>query len=295
VDDEESILQSLTRIFKNHFQVLTANSAEIGLGILKDHDDCAVILTDFRMPEMSGIEFLRFARKLVPNAARAMLSGQIDMQQISDAINSADIHKFVMKPWENDRLLLHMLEAVQIHSTLNEKRRYQVLSVTDPVTQLTNHRYFQDSLRAELEKAESGGTSLFLLMIDVDNFKRFNDHFGHPEGDRLLFATAHRLKTLVGDRGSVSRYGGEEFGVLLPGWSAAQATELGETIRHNFERTPMAGLSAGATYITLSIGMAGYPDHGASAKELVEMADRALYQAKRQGRNQLQVASFKVS
>lgn len=295
VDDEEAILQSLVRIFKSQFRVLTSTSPLEGLNILKDNPDCAVILTDFRMPEMTGIEFLRAAKTVAPFAARAILSGQIDMQQISEAINKADIHKFLMKPWENDRLLLYMLEAVQIHTTLTEKGHYQKLSVTDPVTQLTNHRYFQDKLKLEVANGLQFGTPVFLIMIDVDNFKNFNDRFGHPEGDRLLFSVAQKIESIVGSLGFVSRYGGEEFAVILPGVDSSNAIRVSELIRETFSKNPIAGLSGASAFITISLGLAGFPDHGRSPKELIELADRALYQAKRQGRNQLAVASTKQS
>lgn len=295
VDDELSILQSLQRVFKPHFDVLVATSPASGLDLLAQNTDCAVILTDFRMPEMTGIEFLRAARKIAPDAARAILSGQIDMQQISEAINTADIHKFLMKPWENDRLVLHMLEALQTHSTLTEKGHYQRLAITDPVTQLTNHRYFQDRLREEIRLAEPRNSPVSLLMIDVDNFKSFNDRFGHPEGDQLLFAVAARIQKEIGGAGVLSRYGGEEFAAILPGLDLARAREIGESIRTSFESAPISGLSTGATYITLSLGLAQFPDHGKTAKDLIEAADRALYQAKRQGRNQLTIVSSKLS
>lgn len=294
VDDEESILQSLTRVFKSHFEVLTALRPQVALDILREHKDCAVILTDYKMPEMSGIEFLRSARKLVPDAARTILSGQIEMEQISEAINTADIHKFLMKPWENDRLVLHMLEALQIHATLTEKGFYQKLAITDPVTQLTNHRFFQDQLREELVGAKQNDSAVNLIMIDVDNFKSFNDRFGHPEGDRLLFNVAERIKRIVGERGFISRYGGEEFAVIVGGASLQEARELAETVRVGFEKTPLAGLST-TMYITLSLGLSRFPDHGRTPQELIDLADRALYQAKRQGRNQLVIAATKVT
>ena len=113
VDDEPSILQSLERLFKSDFQVLTAASAAQGFALLKDHNDCAVVLSDYRMPEMNGVEFLKEVRQIYPLTSRAILSGQIDLQQVSDAINRHDIHKFFLKPWENEYLMVQMIEALQ--------------------------------------------------------------------------------------------------------------------------------------------------------------------------------------
>jgi diguanylate cyclase (GGDEF)-like protein len=292
VDDEPSILQALERLFKDQFQVLTSTSAQEAFNTLKNHSDCAVVLSDYRMPEMNGVDFLREVRRLYPLTSRAILSGQIDLAKVSEAINRSDIHKFFLKPWENDYLSVQMMEALQLHRTLREKAHFEHLSVTDPVTQVTNHRFFQDQLRRELHKVEDGG-ALTLVLFDVDHFKAFNDRFGHPEGDRLLFSVAKTLEKLVNGAGHVSRYGGEEFTLILPGRSRAQGLEFAERVRQHFERTPFPGLSSSPSYITVSAGLATFPEHGRGASELIENADRALYKAKRQGRNQVAVATGK--
>lgn len=287
VDDEPGLLQSLERLLKGSFQVLTATSASEGLGILRQHEDCAIVVSDYRMPEMNGVEFLRQVRVLYPRTSRAILSGQIDLQQVSDALNASDIHKFFLKPWENDYLLVQMAEAVQMHYTLTEKAHFEHLSITDPVTQLTNHRFFQAELRRQMEQARALKQNVSLVIFDVDHFKTFNDRFGHPEGDRLLFSIAGQLKRLMGDHGLVSRYGGEEFTAILPNVPLAVAKQSAEKIRAHFENTPFSGLSSSPTYITLSGGLACFPEHGDTANAIIECADRAMYQAKRQGRNQI--------
>lgn len=293
VDDEPAILQALERVFREAFEVVTATSAREGLKKIHEHSDVAVVLSDFRMPDMNGVEFLREVRKLSPNVARAILSGQMDLAGISGALNSGDLHKFFLKPWENEQLVLQMLEAVQMHETLKEKSHFQQLSITDPVTQLTNHRFFQDSLRSEIDRSRASGKPVALLIFDVDHFKAFNDRFGHPEGDRLLFAVAYHLRQIVGARGIVSRYGGEEFTVILPSCDEKKAAEVAEQVRAHFEKTPFAGVSSVSAYVTLSAGLATFPGSGSQASEIIEAADRALYQAKRQGRNQVAVASTK--
>ena len=293
VDDESSILQSLERLLKDRFQVFTAASGSAGLTCLRSHPDCAIVLSDFRMPDMNGVEFLRQVRVLYPQTARAILSGQIDLQQVSDALNATDIHKFFLKPWENEYIVLQMLEAVQLHRTLMEKAHFEHLSITDPITQLTNHRFFQDQLRLRIEQARSTGGNVGLVIFDVDHFKAFNDRFGHPEGDRLLFAVASQLKKQTGDLGFVSRYGGEEFTIILPNMAHDEALAFGEKVRFHFEDTPFTGLTSSLSYVTMSGGLACFPEHAKEASELIENADRALYQAKRQGRNQVVMSGKK--
>lgn len=291
VDDEPFIVQALDRLFKEHFEVITTISPIEAIELVKKNKDCAAVISDFRMPEMNGVDLLKQVRQIVPHAARAILSGQIDLHQISDAINHADIHKFIMKPWENEYLTVQILEAIQMHNTLREKAHYQQLAITDPVTQLTNHRFFQDQLRMELVRAQAATTELSLVLFDVDHFKNFNDRFGHPEGDRLLYKVATQLNSYAQGHGYASRYGGEEFTLILPGVGASAAMAIAEEIRRQFERTPITGPSSSPAYITMSAGVACYPTHADQAADLIESADRALYQAKRQGRNQVAIAS----
>ena len=111
VDDEPSILQALERLLKDRFEVFTASSVSSASDLLQQNPKTAVVLSDYRMPDANGVEFLRQVRVLYPHTARAILSGQIDLHQVSEALNSADIHKFFLKPWENDYLLVQMLEG----------------------------------------------------------------------------------------------------------------------------------------------------------------------------------------
>lgn len=291
VDDEPGVLDSLVRLLKDPFEVLIATNAEEGLKIIEQHKDVAILLSDYRMPGKNGIEFLRSARPLVPHASRAILSGQMDIQSVSHAINKAEIHRFLLKPWENEYLKLQMLEMLQLHSSLVEKSELQLLAITDPVTRLTNHRYFQDRLRQEIETSQHSGLPMSLIMIDVDHFKTFNDRYGHPEGDRLLSEIAQQIEALVGPSGVASRYGGEEFGVLLPGVDIFEATRRADQIRQAVEKAPFTGPLGYRAYVTVSMGVATCPIHSVDATALVQFADQALYQAKRQGRNQTVAAS----
>lgn len=287
VDDESFILEALDRLFKDEFEVYTFSSPIEALEALRKHHDVAAVLSDYRMPEMNGVDFLKQVRVLAPLSSRAILSGHIDVHQISEALNHADIHKFILKPWENEYLRIQILETIQMHHTLREKAHYQKLAITDPVTQLTNHRFFQDQLRIELERSKC----VSLVLFDVDHFKNFNDRFGHPEGDRLLYYVASQLRAYTEGIGLVSRYGGEEFTLLLPDIDSYQALAIAEDIRRRFERKPISGPLSSPAYITLSAGVACCPEHANGPAELIDCADRALYQAKRQGRNQSALAS----
>ena len=161
------------------------------------------------------------------------------------------------------------------------------------MTGVSNHRYFQDQLRREL----AAPTSVGLIIFDVDHFKTFNDRFGHPEGDQLLKWIARSLVDLSRGHGFVSRYGGEEFTLVLPNAGQSEALTLADRILKYFEGNAFTGEGSTSTLVTMSAGLAIAPAHGKSprveANVLIESADRALYQAKREGRNQVAVASVR--
>lgn len=290
VDDETDMLDAAERALRGDFSLLRAKAGAEALDLLAQNPDVAVVLSDQRMPGMTGLELLTRVQKLAPEAVRAIMSGQIDLGDVADAINNARIHRFILKPWEPEVLRLHMVEAHQNYKLLREKNLLEKLSITDPLTQLTNHRYFQGHLRVEMERAQRHGRPLSLIMLDLDHFKSFNDRFGHPEGDRLLAAAAKRLLAQIRSIDRASRYGGEEFAIVMPDTGASDASRVAERIRAAFSDKPFAGPDGAPVRQTLSLGVATFPDHATDARELVEAADQALYRAKGQGRNAAVVA-----
>lgn len=281
VDDEMDILDTLERTLRRRFQVLLATSAAEALDLIEKNPEIEVIVADHVLGDQNGVDFLVKTQKLLPQTSRVLLSGQINLKTLEAAINSAKIHKFLLKPWENDELLLHIVEAQRIHRHFLEKERLQQLSITDPVTQLTNHRFFQEKIRIEWEKNQRKQQHLSLVMIDIDHFKKFNDRFGHPEGDQFLKVVADTLKQEIPSHGSLSRYGGEEFALILPRTTSPEALSVAENLRNSalnisFQNYPLS----------ISLGVATAPEHADSVNELIISADQSLFQAKRRGRNQ---------
>lgn len=281
VDDEMNILESLKRTLHRRFDVLLATTTQEAEAIVDKTPDIAVVISDHILGDERGVEFLARLQKKLPLASRVLLSGQLDMKSIEEAINTAKIHKFILKPWENDELLIHIVEAHKNHKRLVEKEKLQHLSITDPVTSLTNHRFFQEKIRIEWDKHISKKNNLSLLMIDIDHFKKFNDRFGHPEGDRFLQLVADTLKINTPPPASLSRYGGEEFSLIAPNTSSTQALILAEKLRNAVLEVSYKGYP-----LSISLGVATAPEHASSVDELILSADQSLYQAKRRGRNQ---------
>ncbi len=281
VDDEVNILDSLERTLRSRFQLLKATDTSEAFKLVEKNSDISVVISDHILENDRGVDFLKKVRKKLPAASRVLLSGQVDLKSIEEGINSANIHKFILKPWENDHLLIQVVEAHKIHKRLVESERLQKLSITDPVTQLTNHRFFQEKIRLEWEKNKKAQDNLSLIMIDVDHFKKFNDRFGHPDGDNFLQVVAVALKDNAPSNGSLSRYGGDEFVLILPQTTSPEALSIAENIRNS-----VLELSYLNYPLSISLGVATAPEHASSVDELIISADQSLYQAKRRGRNQ---------
>ncbi len=166
----------------------------------------------------------------------------------------------------------------------------EVLSVTDALTRLANRRRFDAVWLDEWQRALRQATPLAVIMLDVDHFKAYNDHYGHQQGDECLRRVGEVLLTTVRRAGElVARYGGEEFVVVLPGTSVIHAMAVAESIRANIQAAGMAHAhSTVAAVVTVSLGVAvGIPSQGDARDALVHAADAALYRAKDQGRNRV--------
>jgi len=172
--------------------------------------------------------------------------------------------------------------------------RLQALATTDPLSGLPNHRALVAALDAETARAQRGGGPCALLFLDIDHFKSVNDTHGHPAGDAVLREFAQTVRACLREVDTLGRWGGEEFLALLPGTDAEGALKLAERVRAAVAARPLApgwGLLGGGLPLTCSIGVAACPPQEAVRDALVDAADRALYAAKRLGRDQVRLSS----
>ena len=200
--------------------------------------------------------------------------------------------EFTQTDFELFHVLMNII-TISIENALHYEEAKN-LSLTDGMTNLHNYRYFTIRLKEELNRAKRNKTKVSLLILDLDHFKNYNDTLGHQAGDEALRTLGRVLKSTIRDEDVVSRYGGEEFCIILPGISKEDIYPLGERVRsiielHQFykERVQPEGR------ITVSLGGATYPDDAKDGDELVLKADQALYQAKNHGRNRLVIFNKK--
>ncbi|NPV53199.1 MAG: diguanylate cyclase [Firmicutes bacterium] len=172
------------------------------------------------------------------------------------------------------------------------RRRERELRITyegaikDSLTGLYNHGYFKERLQFELERAKAGSRYLSLLFIDADDFKNINDTYGHSEGDRVLLLLVEAMRANLREEDLLARYGGDEFVVILPDMDKERACAVGERLRSAVASTPFP-----YERLSISIGVATFPEDADSPSGLIQMADDALRRAKQQGKDRVGVAS----
>ncbi len=200
---------------------------------------------------------------------------------------------YTQKPITDEDLKIFTMLANQAGLAIENSRLYEMVvhkSHTDSLTGLWNHGFFQHTLNLEIQKAKENKYPLSLLIMDIDNFKKLNDAYGHQNGDVVLTELAYILKESARENDSICRYGGEEFSVILPQMSKDQASVVAERMRekiahHDFSKFPdFSNLS-----VTVSLGLASFPEDAENKEDLIAKADKAMYIAKFGGKNRTYV------
>lgn len=196
-----------------------------------------------------------------------------------------------LSPAESERLqVIANQSSLSLQNALLHEE-LERLSVTDRLTELYNHGYFQQRLEEEVARADRFAHKLSLIMLDIDDFKVFNDTYGHPRGDSVLRAVSHIIRQNLRDMDIAARYGGEEFVVVLPETDTDGAYAVAERIRQGVEEHEfIGGDDIPPVQKTVSIGVATFPIHATTPAKLIEAADVAMYAAKGEGKNRVRVA-----
>jgi diguanylate cyclase (GGDEF)-like protein len=176
------------------------------------------------------------------------------------------------------------LASLQVRETLREQ------AIRDPLTRLFNRRFLEESLERELQLAGRKKQSVAVLFLDLDHFKRFNDTFGHEAGDMVLNSIADLFRGFFRATDICCRYGGEEFAIILPESSAENAATRADALRSDVKNLRLQYKNQTLGQITLSAGVAAFPEHGSTCLELLKIADQCLYESKARGRDVVTVA-----
>lgn len=267
----------------------------------------AVVYLETLSPEvwmlfMAGLVFAIYFRGFIGGSLYTALTGVFGLTYSYILFNNADLEfeqfylfffSFLLQIVV--MILLTVLMGQKLSEAAMEKERLQKLMMVDQLTGLRNYGYFITRLREEREKADREDSELCLLMIDIDRFKDFNDRFGHQQGNIVLERIAQTIQKNIRSTDIVCRYGGEEFAVILPRTKPETAFDIAARIRKAVERMVFYGDRVHPKVKkTVSIGIACYPAQAMDEFELIDMADRALYYAKENGRNTVALYSSDV-
>ena len=321
VDDEADNLQLLGRLFHSKYEVFKALDGDEALAIAREQRP-DVVIADQRMPGITGVELLARIRDEQPNSIRVLVTAFAEYDALVNAVNAAGVHHYIEKPFhasslramidtlvekialerEREQLLKKVqqsesrlqqlvLERTSQLELANQKlaasnKALKKLVVRDGLTGVHNHRYLQEYLQIEVARSNRYKREFGVLFIDIDDFKKVNDTHGHKVGDDVLCRVAEQLSPAdrkMRESDFTARYGGEEFVVILPETGLKGAQIKAERIRAAVQHLDFGKLGN----VTVSIGVAGYPQHGKTGKEILDAADKALYHAKRSGKNQV--------
>jgi len=272
VDDEPNILKSLQRLLRHDgYTVYTACHGKQALEIMKSVP-FQVVISDQRMPFMTGSEFLEQARKLQPEVFCMLLSGYADFDAVVNAINNGAIYKFLYKPW-NDQEIRKQVKQAFYGYYLKLKAKD-----LDPLTGVLNRSAFLNKLSARADHQE-----FTLFYLNLDRFLNVNSAYGNERGDALLKQVGHRLKNWCHyNCGLISRFGGDEFTIAIPQTKARTVDEIAESLLEEFRKEFQ--IEENAFNIRASIGIA-QSDNLETVNDVINASNNALRFAKKSGKN----------
>lgn len=274
VDDDVEVLGLLSTQLKSIGTVDLFEDPNEAIKSLDKHV-YSVVISDFRMPKMNGIDFLSKCAEKQPLCQRMLLTAFSEFADLSDSINKAQLNALLTKPWQTDELINAVHRLIKTFLLAKENDELRKMAWTDSLTGVSNNRYFWDRLSSEMGRSKRYGRSLSLIMLDVDDFKKYNDTYGHQVGDEVLKKVAIALGSSLRNMDTLSRYGGEEFAIILPETNGNVALEIAKRL--------MVSVKA-KTGISISLGVSEFPATANDTHELVHQADFSLLEAKRQGK-----------
>ncbi|MCM2263884.1 MAG: diguanylate cyclase [Desulfuromonadales bacterium] len=297
IAEDDSLLRSLLeeQLTAWGYDVVASRDGGEAWQILQSKDAPKLAILDWMMPEMDGVSICHKVRAELPEPYTYIIlltAQQRDEDLIAGMEAGAD--DYISKPFKHNELKVRLRAGRRIIELQNEllaaREILRQKASHDALTRAWNHEEILRILHQELARAEREGEYVGVIMADLDHFKQVNDTYGHMAGDAVLHAVAQRMQSLIRPYDYVGRYGGEEFMVVLPECCQECASAFAERIRQSV-CGQCVDTSEGQIPITMSLGVAASDRVGGwNAQDLVKAADTSLYQAKKNGRNRVEVA-----
>jgi two-component system cell cycle response regulator len=284
IDDSMDVHRLLrARLRTEELEFREATDGQAGLALAEEHSP-TVILLDLDMPGMDGFEVLRILKEN-PRTLQIPVIVLSGLQSSQDKVTAFDLGAvdYVTKPFDLTELRVRVRAAIKMQRLI---RMLAQKAQIDGLTGLWNRVFFNSRLAEEMGRLSRREGNLALAVVDIDHFKSINDTYGHPAGDAVIQGLAKLLVKECRHTDSVCRYGGEEFGVIMPDTGATDARNVADRIRAAFEQ--LSWPRHPERKATVSIGVAAVAGAGALTPEaLLEIADKNLYTAKNSGRNRV--------
>ncbi|MBW2037376.1 MAG: diguanylate cyclase [Deltaproteobacteria bacterium] len=291
VDDDSGVRESLQEIIRDAgYTCSTASGANEALRLL-GNSPVDIVLADIRMPGMDGLTLTAIVKEKYDTDVILMTGHKEEF--LYEEVIERGASDFVLKPVSSKELIARLKRVLRERALIAELKKMQSqlreLTITDDLTQLYNSRHFFRQLESEINRTRRYGRPLSLVLLDVDDFKHFNDTYGHLEGDKVLAGLSRIIQASLRKNDSAYRYGGDEFTIILPETRGRQARKVAERIRKKFRSTNIAPAQGNQVNGTISAGVAEY-QLGEGVTNFAKRADQAMYTAKRQGGDQTSVA-----
>lgn len=282
----ESTLQRLGH------EVVAVADGSAALAALLQPDGPQLAILDWMMPGADGLTVCRTVRQRpTPYVYVIVLTGRHRRDDMVAALD-AGVDDFLTKPFDSLELRARLRSGERVldlqEGLLRAQEKLRMQATHDGLTGLWNRSMMLDQLDLELARAERDRRPLSIVMIDLDQFKRVNDTYGHTAGDAVLRTASERMRSVLRPYDGLARYGGEEFMLLLPGCDSTAALDIAERAREAMAAEP-ARAGKAELVITISLGIAATSDVGWDAVRLIAAADEALYRAKAGGRNRVDI------
>ena len=284
VDDSMIFRKQMSGFLKNLFyEVFTVAHGEEALGMLETHPDISLMITDYNMPVMNGLELVREVRKNKNKDELCIIAiSSNDEEEVNALFLKQGANDYITKPFSKEEFSCRVNNTVEalenIQTITNHANR-------DFLTGLYNRRHFYEDMNNYIEDENHAGEPFAVAMVDIDFFKKVNDTYGHDTGDKVIIHLAEILTSSTNHRDIVSRFGGEEFCIVLKNINRFSAVEIFNRLRETVEATTVLSEAKDTIKFTISIGIAFHNDE--TLEETINQADMMLYNAKNSGRNQV--------
>ncbi len=286
VDDDADIKNQISEYIALYgYSSSTAADAEEAINLLKikNYD---VVITDIKMPGMDGLALTDIIKKEYDSDV-IVITGYSENYSYEEAVKKG-ASDFVFKPVRLEELLLRLNRVLRERRLKKHRnqilKKLEKLAITDGLTKLHNSRHFYYAIELEIGRSNRYNHPLGLLLLDIDNFKHYNDSFGHLEGDKVLYTIGRTIKSLLRTMDSAYRYGGEEFTIILPETNIAKAETVGQRIRAAIESAQFFPEPEKPVSVTISVGVTQYSPQE-TVSSFVQRADKAMYISKQHGKN----------